>query len=243
MKAFITYRLSVTLWAVYNISANFHNASICVHMNPRLLLVSTLQAVYIARRQWFHYLTDNLDNQFNAAGFYRLWGVMVFLPSVYAAPVTITAQECRPQPISLAWSAVIVIAGLFVQYMNSAVDLQRHLFRESDGRIKVSGGKDPFHINARFRRGSGESGTSLLLGSGYWAVIRHPNYVFELLTFLVWTVALGTFSLHAYIPPLLLAIMLYVRMSRDEIRCLNKYGHYWLQHCNRVPYQCIPGVL
>lgn len=127
--------------------------------------------------------------------------------------------------------------------MNTAADLQRHRFREADGQIKVNGGKDPFYINAKYRNESGETGVGLLLGSGYWGMVRHPNYVFEMLSFLAWTLSLGRLSIYGYVPVLLLAALLYVRTARDEARCLAKYGHYWIQHCNRVPHQFIPGIL
>jgi len=127
--------------------------------------------------------------------------------------------------------------------MNTAADLQRHRFREADGQVKFNGGKDPFYINAKYRGEDGETRVGLLLGSGYWGVVRHPNYVFELLSFLAWTLALGKVSIYGYLPALLLAAILYGRAIRDENRCLAKYGGYWIQHCNRVPYQFIPGIM
>jgi hypothetical protein len=53
---------------------------------------SLLQMIYILRRQWFEYIDESLDNHGDKCGFYRLWIVMVLLPTIYATPITILAK-------------------------------------------------------------------------------------------------------------------------------------------------------
>jgi len=92
LKSFITYRFAMNLWALYVISAIHYAFKSWGRINGRLLIVSALQLAYIARRQWFISATSGLDNQLDMAGFYRLWGVMVLLPTLYATPVTVLAM-------------------------------------------------------------------------------------------------------------------------------------------------------
>lgn len=92
LKSFVTYRFALNLWALYVISALHYSFKTWGRVNGRLVIASALQLAYIARRQWFISATSGLDNQLDKAGFYRLWGVMVLLPTLYATPVTVLAQ-------------------------------------------------------------------------------------------------------------------------------------------------------
>lgn len=56
-----------------------------------------------------------------------------------------------------------LVLGLFFQYLNSDIDLQKYRFRIADGMVKIAN-KDPFYITARYRKDNGELGTQLLLG-------------------------------------------------------------------------------
>uniref|UniRef100_A0A915EBK7 7-dehydrocholesterol reductase n=1 Tax=Ditylenchus dipsaci TaxID=166011 RepID=A0A915EBK7_9BILA len=175
--------------------------AICYHKNrfekcsDCLIICSLLQLVYIARRQWFEYLSTNLDNQNDRMGFYRVWGVVVFLPTLYITPITIMAQA-NTSP-SLLRCVTFLVFGLFFQYLNTDADLQKYTFRMAEGRIKI-GNKDPFYIIAKYRKESGEGGTQLLLGSGYWGICRHFNYTTEWLSFMLWTLTLPDFFLPVF---------------------------------------------
>ncbi|KAI3422263.1 hypothetical protein GPALN_012792 [Globodera pallida] len=227
VKSFLTIRLALTFWALFLISAQFvHRRLSDANFSPFSPLITTtaLQLLYIVRRQW--------------AGFYRIFSVLVLLPTVYLVPVTLGAISVDvPQRPTLICAGLFLF-GLLCQYLNTATDLQRHNFRRSNGDLKIDG-KDPFYICVRFRKKSGESATALLLGSGYWAMARHPNYTAEWFSFLAWTLA-WTQPL-AFVPLAFLTAILWVRTKRDELRCLALYGHFWTQHCARVPYLFFPG--
>lgn len=58
--------------------------------------------------------------------------------------------------------------GLSAQYLNTKIDLQKYQFRKADGQLKIGNVKDPFYINAKYRKENGESGTQLLLGKKFY---------------------------------------------------------------------------
>ena len=201
----------------------------------------TLNLIYIARRQWTEHLNYvNLDGQSDKAGFYRLWGVGVGLLLLHTTPISILASS--KGIVNPHISYVIALFNLILQFVNSSIDLQKYEFRAAKGKLKIND-KDPFFIAAKFRMENGDTGISLLLGSGYFSSCRHLNYTTELLTFISWNLLVGSTNTLAYISPLVLVPLLYWRMYRDEIRCLMKYNQYWLQYCNKVQYLAIPGIL
>nr|CAD2202018.1 unnamed protein product [Meloidogyne enterolobii] len=223
IKAFITCRIGFTFWALYLISSIFEYQKLYPNEKPSFSLLTTffLQFFYVLRRQWFEHLHTGLDNKNDRAGFYRIW------------------MEPEFERSSPLLCGILFLLGLVFQWINTTIDLQKYNFRQNIGQLKIDG-KDPFYICARYRREGGEMGTTLLLGSGYWGLCRHPNYLTEFFTFLCWTLPWN--DLLIYLPLIILFLILWWRMVRDEIRCSIKYGQFWIQHCQRVPYLLIPGI-
>uniref|UniRef100_A0A7E4VP17 7-dehydrocholesterol reductase n=1 Tax=Panagrellus redivivus TaxID=6233 RepID=A0A7E4VP17_PANRE len=243
VKNLITQRLMLTFWALYILSAVWHSYDIRPKQPSAFYAIVTLQLLYIARRQWTEHLAyTNLDAQNDRAGFYRLWGVGVFLLMAYVSPVSVLANITKPTSSAsrlLTWGLVIV--NLISQWVNSATDLQKYQFRASNGKMKI-GETDPFFISAKYKSENNEPAVSLLLGSGYHASCRHLNYTTEFLTFLTWTILQKNSPPITYLPLAVVGAVLLYRMYCDETRCLIKYGQYWIQYCNKVKYLLIPGV-
>lgn len=112
-------------------------------------------------------------------GFYRIWGVLVFLPALYVTPVTLIAQQ--KQTIMLPLMVFFFILSLTSIFINADIDRQRFQFRQSNGMIKIWG-KDPFFINAKYRRENGETSINLLLGKFFIAWLF---FLSALLSFLI----------------------------------------------------------
>lgn len=137
---------------------------------------------------------------------------------------------------------IIAISNIVFQLLNSACDLQRYNFRAAQGKIKIND-KDPYFLAAKYKNEGGETAVNLLLGSGYFRSCRHLNYTTEFLTFLTWSCLQRNPNLFTYFSPAFLLVILYARMSRDELRCYAKYNQYWVQYCHKVPYLFIPGII
>lgn len=61
----------------------------CQPLTDGFATVALLQLLYVWRRLWFEHTTEG---DCDRAGFYRLWGVLVFLPTLYLTPVTLLAK-------------------------------------------------------------------------------------------------------------------------------------------------------
>uniref|UniRef100_A0A914YHL8 7-dehydrocholesterol reductase n=1 Tax=Panagrolaimus superbus TaxID=310955 RepID=A0A914YHL8_9BILA len=213
IKNFVTNRIAFTLWALYAVS--------CIYHSKQLFLKTP-------------------HSQYDRAGFYRIWGVGVFLLIIHTGPLSILANS--KTGVSLPVCGILGILNIIFQILNSSCDLQKYNFRAANGKIKIND-KDPYFLAAKYKNESGETAVNLLLGSGYFRSSRHLNYTTEFLTFLTWSSLQKNPNLFTYFSPAFLLIILYARMSRDELRCYAKYNQYWVQYCHKVPYLFIPGVI
>uniref|UniRef100_A0A5F9CUV5 Delta(14)-sterol reductase TM7SF2 n=1 Tax=Oryctolagus cuniculus TaxID=9986 RepID=A0A5F9CUV5_RABIT len=81
-----------------------------------------------------------------------------------------------------------------------------------------------------------------LLVSGWWGMVRHPNYLGDLLMALAWSLPCGLSHLLPYFYIIYFTALLVHREARDERQCLQKYGRAWLEYCRRVPHRIVPYV-
>ncbi|KAJ8962387.1 hypothetical protein NQ318_018371 [Aromia moschata] len=79
-----------------------------------------------------------------------------------------------------------------------------------------------------------------LLVSGFWGIIRHPNYLGDILIHLSF-VPFVVCALPVIYPYLTVLILIH-RSRRDNARCKQKYGAAWDRYCNRVKYVLLPKV-
>lgn len=92
--------------------------------------------------------------------------------------------------------------------------------------------------------GTTETRESLLLASGWWGAARHMQYTFELMAAWSWGL-LANVQTHGALPllyPSFLTILLIHRAARDEEKCAAKYGKYWAQYTQLVPYSIMPFI-
>uniref|UniRef100_A0A1I7RX35 7-dehydrocholesterol reductase n=1 Tax=Bursaphelenchus xylophilus TaxID=6326 RepID=A0A1I7RX35_BURXY len=240
LKAFLTNRVLAALYCCYLFSALAKQRIAVGTITPGLVCTVSLQMIYWLRRTWNDPCRpSSLDNQTDKAGFCRIWGALVFLPTLYLTPVTLLAQTAKSP--NLFTACVLFVFGLVFQLWTGIIDEQRREFRDCEGQMKVDG-KDPFYINAKYRKEGGEAAVNILLGSGYWGRARHFNYATEVLSFLFWTLPTRIDFFVAYLPVLFLAAFLWFRANRDEFRCLMKYQHHWIQYTNKVRYQFLPSI-
>ena len=164
----------------------------------------------------------------------------MWIPAVYTSP----AQYLLAHPHTLGplRAGAILAAGALSVYLNFDSDRMRQVVRAADGRAKVWG-RPAEVIRAKYMTASGELKESILLVCGWWGLVRHFNYVPELLAAFLWTAPCGFahFLPYFYTCPFL-TTLLFDRARRDDTRCLSKYGAYWEEYRRRVPYKIIPYV-
>jgi 7-dehydrocholesterol reductase len=183
----------------------------------------------------------SMDIQHDRAGYYICWGCLVWVPAVYtSAAFYLTGSG---PPLSTGLAVLIFVAGLTCIYINYDSDRQRYVFRQSNGQCTIWGRCPPNHIVATYKA-SGKERTSLLLVDGWWKISRHFHYVPEILAAFCWSVpALHSGFLGPYFYVIFLTILLTDRAFRDDSRCRAKYGKYWDDYCEQVPYKIVPGLV
>ncbi|XGW06542.1 hypothetical protein V3C99_016670 [Haemonchus contortus] len=240
LKHFVRSRITLVLWPLFIISAIFYQRNIYGRVSQSLMASGVVQMAYVMRIQWTENLALNsLDYKRANCGFYKLWSDMVMFPTLYCSSTAMLAYTQRS--ISLLSCCVLTVAAFFFIYLTTVIDKQKYDFRRSKGMIKIRG-VDPYFISAKYRTETGDTSANLLLGSGYWATCRHPNYMSEAATFVVFSAFQGFYPIYCHVPAAFVTGYLFVRLCNDESRCLVKYGQAWMQYCNKVPFRLIPGL-
>lgn len=178
--------------------------------------------------------------------YYICWGCLVWVPSVY------TSQAFYLTTNGPEWTVLqamgIFLAGFICVAINYDSDQQRYIFRQTNGKCLIWG-RTPRKIVARYTTADGSSKQSLLLLDGWWTISRHFHYVPEILASFFWSLPAGmpkegiSAILGPYFYVIYLTILLTDRAWRDDDRCRTKYGKYWDQYCEQVPYKILPKIV
>ncbi|KJK67397.1 Ergosterol biosynthesis ERG4/ERG24 family protein [Aspergillus parasiticus SU-1] len=204
---------------------------ICVMLLRNLLTVNLF-----VNEEWYLYSTDVCDEPF---GFYFAWGSGVFFPTIY----TLQTQYLAMNPVELPLIHTISILslgvmGFMVYYIATE---QKKAVCDTKGVHDVGDEKAQF-IRASYKTTDGVERESLLLCSGPWKHIRHPNY----LGLLVLTYAMcglcGTGALLPWTEAAFATAFLAYRCTMDERNCVRKYGKDWEVYCRRVRWRLVPGL-
>ena len=156
------------------------------------------------------------------------WGCMVWVPFAYA----LQALYLVVNPVELPpWGAVAVFVLNFGGYfIFRQSNLQKHRFRPNPEKL-VWGKKPEFIETAR--------GTKLLV-SGWWGILRHPNYLGDLMMGAAWCLCTGFNHVLPYFYITYFTILLVHREWRDGTHCAHKYGADWDTYTSKVKWRIFP---
>lgn len=240
LKQYFNSRLAMMAWSVILLSFAAKQVELHGHLSRSMLVSVGLQLANVVKffRGEAGYF-NSLDIMHDRFGFYICWGVTAWLPCVY----TLVGLYLVDHPIALStpYAVFLVALGLSAIAVNSNANRQRHRVRKTGGRTTVWGRK-PEYIEAEYTTEDGTTRKSLLLLSGWWGISRHFHYVPEITVALAWTLPAKFENLLPYFYVIYLSILLLHRAGRDDRRCEKKYGQYWTQYRERVPYRIIPHV-
>ena len=239
VKVFTNCRFGMTVWAL--LVCVFALKSYELHGLVDSMLVSTLlQMVYFLKFFWWEsgYMCT-IDIMVDRAGYYICWGCLVFVPGLYASVSLYLVKQ--PVVLGLPLSLLITALGILSIYVNYDADKQKLAVRTSNGECLVWGRK-PLILRAKYKLESGESRESILLASGWWGLARHFHYVPEILLAFFWSLPALFHCLMPYTYVLYLTVLLVHRSFRDDRKCEEKYGRFWLRYREMVPYRVLPYV-
>lgn len=239
-KLFHNGRPGIIGWTLINFSFAAAQFQKFGYVTNSMVLVNVLQALYVldffVHEDWYLRTIDIAHDHF---GFMLSWGDSVWLPFMY----TLQAQYLVRSPIGLPnlqfflTAALGIVGYLIFRFANN----QKDRLRSSKGQCRIWGRPATF-IRASYRSTDGKEHESLLLTSGFWGLSRHFNYLGDLLLSLAMCMACGFRTALPYFYIAYMAILLTHRINRDHERCKVKYGKYWDQYCQQVPYKLIPYV-
>jgi len=201
---------------------------------------AALQLIYLTKFYiWESGYMRTIDIMMDRAGYYICWGCLSYVPGFY----TSVSMYLVNQPVRLGWplSLVIFTVGILSCLINYLADVQKQDVRRTKGNCTIWGRK-PEVIAARYQLEDGTPCENLLLVSGYWKLARHFHYVPELCLALCWSLPAGFNHVIAYSYFVYLFLLLLHRTYRDDDKCKAKYGKYWDEYCQRVPYKIFPYV-
>ncbi len=241
LKQLINCRFSMMGWSVIVCSFAIKQAELNAgHVSNAILVSAGLMVLYLFKFfYWESGYFTSLDIMHDRFGYYICWGVMAWVPAVYTLPV----QYLVLHPIDVSWllAAGILVLGVIAIYINYEADAQRQRVRATNGMTTVWG-RPPDLICASYLTADGQRHESLLLASGWWGITRHFHYVPEIILALAWSLPAGFTHFLPYFYVLYLTILLFDRATRDDRRCLRKYGAAWEEYCRRVPWKILPGI-
>uniref|UniRef100_A0A2P2HXE9 7-dehydrocholesterol reductase n=1 Tax=Hirondellea gigas TaxID=1518452 RepID=A0A2P2HXE9_9CRUS len=199
-----------------------------------------LQTIYLAKFYWWETgYFNTLDITLDRAGYYICWGCIVFVPGFYT--FTSYYLVAHPPVISDSGAVLCFILGILAIGLNYRIDWEKEYFRHNNGKCFIWNRPAKF-IKATYLTYDKKQKTSYLLTSGFWGISRHLNYVFELMLTLSWSLPGLGLGFGPFLYFIFLTILLIHRIFRDEEKCKAKYGKYWVQYCEAVPYRLIPGI-
>ena len=247
VKKIVNCRFSMTYWMVFGISCVYASQRIHTAWDWGLVWGAALTFVYLVKFfAWEIGYMRSIDIIEDNAGFMETWGCLVFVPAFYTNHLHYAVRH--PSGWSANAATALGVFGLLCIALNYWTDRQRQVFRETQGRSMLWWPVPPKALRVDYTVVHPDGRTSvresLLLINGFWGVVRHPQYIFEIGVAFTWGL-LGNPWVNGVQPlfyPIFLTVLLTHRAHRDTERCREKYGPGWTTYMANVPYSIVPGV-
>ncbi|XP_061559571.1 delta(14)-sterol reductase LBR isoform X2 [Phycodurus eques] len=195
-----------------------------------MILVNVCQLIYVVDGLWNEEaILTTMDLMHDGFGFMLAFGDLVWVPFTYTLQAYYLVSH--PNPLSLSAVAAIVLLKLIGFYIFRKSNSEKNAFRRNPSDPKLS----------YLKTIPTATGKSLLV-SGWWGVVRHPNYLGDLIMALAWSIPCGFSHLLPWYYMIYFIILLVHRDSRDMSDCRRKYGSAWDEYCRTVRYRIIPRV-
>lgn len=195
-----------------------------------MILVNLFQLLYVVDGLWNEEaILTTMDLMHDGFGFMLAFGDLVWVPFTYTLQAYYLVGH--PNPLSLPALAAIITLKLVGFYIFRKSNSEKNAFRRNPSDPSLS------HLKT-IPTATGKS----LLVSGWWGVVRHPNYLGDLIMALAWSLPCGFSHLLPWYYMIYFIILLVHRDSRDMSDCRRKYGSAWDEYCRTVRYRIIPRV-
>jgi len=201
--------------------------------NPTVILAAAFQVLYAMDALFFEeYYTFSHDYLNTGCGFSLVSAYLTF-PFL---PTIITTYLLTASP-ALPWYYLVLIG-----IMNAVGYV---IFRSSETQ-RCEFARDPANPALAHLETVTTAGNKKLIVSGWWSLVRHPNFLGEVIIQWSWALpavgSLGASILVPYYLPVITTLMLLVRSYQLNQRNKRKYGAAWTTYCEKVRSNIVPMV-
>lgn len=200
-------------------------------INLSLAFITTAQFVYVADALLFESaILSTMDIIHESFGFMLAFGDLAWVPFTYTLQARyISAHNVQLSPVHLVWIVILNAIGYLIF---RASNLEKDRFRSNPDHPSFSDCKT-IETNVCGRR---------ILCDRWWGLLRHPNYLGDIIMAWAWCLSCGFSSIVPYFYGFYLTALLICREVRDEKWNVDKYGQVWHEYCRKVPYRIFPKI-
>ncbi|MXQ90652.1 hypothetical protein E5288_WYG016135 [Bos mutus] len=258
-KYFCELRPGLIGWVLINLALLIQEAELRGSPSLAMWLVNGFQLLYVGDALWYEEaVLTTMDIIHDGFGFMLAFGDLAWVPFTYSLQAQFLLYH--PQPLGWPLASFICLINAVGYYIFRGANSQKNTFRKNPSDPRVAGelgflgamsemGQLDFQgsphpamcLSPDLETISTATGRRLLV-SGWWGMVRHPNYLGDLIMALAWSLPCGVFHLLPYFYFLYFTALLVHREDRDERQCRQKYGLAWHEYCRRVPYRIVPYV-
>merc|ERR1719412_1879153 len=195
--------------------------------NPATVLGASFQVLYAMDALFFEEYYCYSHDYLNTGVGFSLISTYLTFPFL---PTLITKYLIDRSP-EVAWYYLVLI-GL----MNAVGYV---IFRSSETQ-RCEFAKDPSNPAVAHLETVNTAGSRKLIVSGWWGLVRHPNYLGELLIQWSWVLPAGFTDLVPYYLPTVTSLMLVIRCHQINQRNKRKYGNAWTSYSEKTRSNIIP---
>jgi len=229
-----TFRFSMISLALLNVTMVTDSVlSNGGKVNPSVVIAATLQVLYAMDAMFFEeyyfYSHDYLNSGYG-------WSLISSYLTFPFLPTLITRYMIYRSPeVEWYYLAMIGLLNILGYIIYRSSENQRCELAKNPNNPKLSHLQTFETIQNR-----------KLIVSGWWGLVRHPNYLGELLIQWSWVLpavsTLGVTDLVPYYLPVVTTLMLVIRCVQINRRNKRKYGSAWDEYCGKVKANIVPLV-
>lgn len=230
LKYFCELRPGLIGWLVVDAAMLWRECELRGSPSLAMMLICSFQFLYVFDALWHEEaVLTTMDIVHDGFGFMLVFGDLTWVPFTYSLQAHFLLHHPHTLTVPMA-IAITTLNGLGYFIFRSA-NSQKNRFRRNPTDPRLAGLETI--PTATGRR---------LLVSGWWGMVRHPNYLGDLVMALAWSLPCGLGHVLPYFYVLYFTVLLVHRQSRDQGLCRSKYGSAWDTYCQRVPYRILPYV-
>lgn len=230
IKLFCELKPGLLLWCLINLSCIHNQYHEFGKVTDSLILVNVLQSLYILdgvlNEEGVLTMMDVVTDGF---GFMLCFGDLTWVPYTYSIQSRFLSLPQNFYELGPYKTTAILLLNLLGFYIFKASNIQKSDFRR--GKLE----------NSNLQYIQTKSGTKLLC-DGWWSKSQHMNYFGDWIVGWSWCLPTGFQTLFTYFYVIYFGSLLVHRQIRDETKCKEKYGEYWVKYQKQVPYKIIPYI-